>query len=259
MNRKIISLGVGVQSTYIVLAATKEYRIDPIYQDWKDAIIIFADTGSEKKETIEYFHNILEPILKRNNKEYYVVKSPDFPLYNFFLAKNKIPTRMYRDCTNRFKTTPIIDKIKELFPDVSHKNPVYQALGITKDEVHRMKPNKRKYIVNEFPIVHLTRDEVIAQYSDWGLPVPVKSGCWLCPFANLSDMKKFNDEQWEKLTILEENARRHDKNPEKMDLYLFQGKPISYWETRMTRLRDIKTTKLDDFFQMDECSGRDFI
>ena len=257
--RKVISLGVGVQSTYIVLASTEEYAIEPIYSDWKDAYILFADTGSEKQDTLEYYHRILEPIMKRNNRRYKIVRSEHYPLYDYYYRNTIIPMRMYRLCTDKFKITPLNREIKSYFENVNFKNPVKVALGITKDEVHRMRPNKRKYIINEFPIIDKTREEIIKQYSEWGLPVPVKSGCWLCPFMNIEDMKQLSSSQWEQLETLENNARAYDQHPEKRELYLLREKPISYWRDRITREKSLKTYELDMFFTQDECSGSCFL
>ncbi len=63
-QKKIIGLGAGVQSSFMVLGMTDNYRIDKIYKKLKGAIPIFSDTGSEKPETMEYWKKVIEPELK---------------------------------------------------------------------------------------------------------------------------------------------------------------------------------------------------
>ena len=67
-SRKVLSLGAGVQSTFLALAMTEKYRISKVYEIIKGSVVIFADTGSEKPETIKYFNFIvLSLIFKRVN------------------------------------------------------------------------------------------------------------------------------------------------------------------------------------------------
>ena len=247
--KTILSLGVGTQSTMIALACTQQYRIDEIYNKYPEGIIcIFADTGSEKKETYQYWNDTLEPILKRNEIEYYVVQSKHGKLYDYYLENKIIPTRQFRHCTDKFKIIPIKNKTKELFPNVSYKNPVSQIIGYTVDEIQRLSPNKVKFIINEFPLVDLgySRDDVIKQFDRWGLPCPVKSGCWLCPFMRKKEILELNNKQFDDLIILESNTK----------LYLYQDKPVKYWR-RQKHIKDANL-KLDDFFDMDECTGHCF-
>lgn len=57
-------------------------------------------------------------------------------------------------------------------------------LGLTTDEAHRLKPNRKPWIVNRWPLVDLglTRTQCAIWLKLRGLPVPQKSSCRICPF-----------------------------------------------------------------------------
>ena len=57
-------------------------------------------------------------------------------------------------------------------------------LGLTIDEAHRLKPNRKPWILNCWPLVDLdlTRNQCALWLAQRGLPVPQKSSCRICPF-----------------------------------------------------------------------------
>ena len=129
--------------------------------------------------------------------------------------KNIIPFRRYRSCTDNFKIKPIHKKIKEIFPQKDRQ--VIMFLGITTDEIQRVKPSKVKWITNVFPLVdlNLSRQDLFAIYKQWELDPPVKSGCFCCPFQKKTEWFNLqrNHPELIQLSIeLEHNAMKNRSN-----------------------------------------------
>lgn len=59
-------------------------------------------------------------------------------------------------------------------------------LGISFDEIERIKQPNVQYYSHVYPLVdmRLTRRDCVEIIRDAGLPVPHKSACWFCPFAD---------------------------------------------------------------------------
>lgn len=83
--------------------------------------------------------------------------------------------------------------------------PVAQVgLGISLDEIERVKPNTDPDTVawkeNAFPLIDevekpLTRQDCINIITRAGLPVPPKSSCWFCPYHKLSVWQEMRQDQ----------------------------------------------------------------
>ena len=66
-------------------------------------------------------------------------------------------------------------------------------IGISRDEVHRMKPSRVRYIQNHYPLVdaRMTRTACLDWMSSRAFPIPPRSACSFCPFHS--------DEEWRNL------------------------------------------------------------
>ena len=256
--RTIISLGGGVQSTLMALACTEKYYDERIAKYLEDPIIIMSDTGSEKPETMEYVEKIILPELEKSNIEHYIVTSQLGKLHEYYKEKNIVPYRMFRSCTEKFKIRPINKKMRKL--GFNKKNPVQVAFGITTDEIQRMKPNNVKWINNIYPLIdeNISREDCINWYKLRDLEVPVKSGCFCCPFTSQKEWLKLNELHPELIQIsidLEENASK------------FREKKISLFKDKVS-LGDLieghqRQMPLEAFFEEfssdDECSANCFL
>ena len=101
-----------------------------------------------------------------------------------------------RQCTNHYKIRPIYRRIRTLaggkrgrpFPNNTHAE---MWLGISLDEVSRMKPSREPWVAHRWPLVELgmTRSDCIewfsSEYPDRYLP---RSACVICPYRS--------DEHW---------------------------------------------------------------
>ena len=198
-NRKktltVISLGAGVQSsTMAIMAAKGDFpSVD---------CAIFADTGNEPKMVYKYLEllkkilpypvhivskgDIMKDMLNAKDNTNFVVAP--------YFTQNKITGKkgmVMRQCTNDYKITPIRKKIRELcgvqygkhFPKDKY---VEQWIGISTDEIGRMKPARDKYILNRHPLIeaNMSRQDCIKYLKDNDIPLPEKSACIVCPYHN---------------------------------------------------------------------------
>ncbi len=195
---KIFSFGGGVQSmAALVLSA----RGDLGYTHF-----IFANVGddSENPQTIEYVRDIAVPYARTRGLEIIPVKRETKPgkpatLLQQTIGPNKIvPIPMYinrkparRICTSDWKIN-VVNKWMRKHAGAAKTNRVHVGVGISMDEVHRMRtddPERYPYTIMEYPLIDLrmTRSDCEKIIADEGLPMAPKSSCWFCPFTKLQE------------------------------------------------------------------------
>lgn len=188
----ILSLGAGTQSTDVLLRGLRgEFGEVPSHA-------IFADTGNESKGVYTY----LEWLQKYVDKEYSftidVVAAGN--IYEDALAylegtrkryegipyytKNPITGKkgiLRRQCTGDYKIRPVRKYIRKVLPKVKK---VSLWLGISYDEMQRMKQANVKWITHRFPLIEkrLKRIDCIHNFKAYGLAVPMRSSCVVCPY-----------------------------------------------------------------------------
>jgi len=169
----IISYGGGQNSTAMII---KMYN-----QGMQIDEIIFSDVGNEMPETYEFLKEF-KKWCKKNKLKLTIIKSKLGKLKDYYKSKNMIPYRMFRHCTDKFKIVPMNDYIKKTY---GLKTPINMYMGIASDEKHRAeKIRGRKQFTHKFPLVEwdIDRQGCIDIIKSEGLSVPVKSGCYFCPF-----------------------------------------------------------------------------
>ena len=190
----VISLGVGVQSSTMALMSAKGVlpKVD---------CAIFADTGYEPKKVYEYLEWIKTQLpfpvytVAKGNIKNDMIGSIDngtrFPTAPFFTRNAETGKKgmLMRQCTNDYKIQPIRKKIRELCNIQKGKHfpkdkIVDQWIGISMDEISRMKPARDKYINNVHPLIDLkmSRKDCLKWMSENAFPLPEKSACICCPF-----------------------------------------------------------------------------
>lgn len=171
----VLSYGGGVNSTaLLILLARQRHPLD---------YVVFADTGSERPETYDYLKQAKQYCdTHRIPFQIVGVRNGD-SLYDRCERRRVVPSKMWRWCTRDFKVKPIYSFYRSL------KSHVFQYVGIDYDEVHRIKDSKEDYVTNIYPLVDLKigRDQCVDIIRSAGLPVPMKSGCYFCPFRNNED------------------------------------------------------------------------
>lgn len=140
-------------------------------------------------------------------------------------AYNERVGRLRRQCTSDYKIEPIERLIKEtlLSRGLAKKDKrgairvnkgigVETWLGISLDEVQRMKPSRTKWIANRWPLIEkrMTRKHCEQWLESRGLPIPLKSSCKRCPFHDLRywrDMKENRPNDWREVVDFDNDLR----------------------------------------------------
>ena len=210
---KIANCGIGVNS----VAGILHYGIDA-YDE-----IIFSDTGSEKPETYEYLKFLTE---KKGWKITVINDHFGKSLYDYYTERKTYPTPAFRDCTGKFKISPIKRYLRKKY---GKKEIFLSDIFISYEEFHRMKTSDVKYQKLNYPLVtdKIDRDACIKIITDAGYPIPIKSGCFMCPFSKKSDwidLKLKHPELWEDALKLERLGQKHTKSYKMPQLVKLKGK-----------------------------------
>ena len=205
---KIISLGWGVQSTALaVMAALGD--IEPV--DYA----VHADTTHERTDTYRYAEKWTGWLEERGLKV--VTVKPDYSGVINTRGFLSIPAytetqeggRIKRQCTSDWKITPV-----RRWTRANHNGaPVEQWLGISLDEVQRMKPSNVKYITNRYPLIErkMSRWDCKLYLERNGIEIPPRSACVFCPFHSRSEWRDIRDnapEDWEKAVEVDKAIRK---------------------------------------------------
>ena len=120
------------------------------------------------------------------------------------IGKDGKPAMLRRQCTREYKVSVVARAIRQeigLRPRQRSKSPVTVWLGISLDEIRRIKPSRIGWLRNAWPLVGMFQGENRAIHSDanprtirrsdcveylkaHGIPVPPKSACIGCPYRS---------------------------------------------------------------------------
>jgi 3'-phosphoadenosine 5'-phosphosulfate sulfotransferase (PAPS reductase)/FAD synthetase len=197
-QRFVLSFGGGVNSVALmVLLIQEDLPLDEV---------LFADTGSELPETYDYL-TVAEEYCRKHGVPFVTVrKASGVSLYDHCLSRKVIPSAVWRWSTRDFKVTPIHRRYR------STGGHIHQYLAIAYDEIERMKTSRVEYVTNLFPLVdrRITRQGCIEIIESAGLPVPVKSGCFFCPFNSAERwawLNRAHPSLYKKAIRLEESSK----------------------------------------------------
>ena len=222
---EILSLGAGVQSTTVYLMSLHG-ELPPFDH------VIFSDTGWEPKEVYEHLEKLkaaaedagttIEVVSAGNIRQDHLdpqpvhlirnpVKRPDLMgkqrtfIPFFVVGADKRKGKTFRTCTKTYKIEPVERQIRAhlgLAPGqrwpLTHV--VNQSLGISWDEVQRVRVSDRPAIVNQYPLIdrRMTRDDYHKWMADHGWSAP-RSACIGCPFHRNAEWRRIRDndpESW---------------------------------------------------------------
>lgn len=195
---RVLSLGGGVQSsTLLLMAVHGAVDLDRA---------IFADTQDEPGPVYGWLETLM-PIAERAGIPVDVVTAGNLrddsiskpgwlaspPLH--IRSESGEPAMLTRKCSNAYKLRPIQRRLREL--GATAKQPVTVLVGISRDEAHRMKPSRVRYIVNEYPLVdrRIDRAGCLRWLREHGYPNPPKSACAMCPYRDNRSWRRMRDEQ----------------------------------------------------------------
>jgi hypothetical protein len=205
----ILSLGAGVQSSCLALMASLG-EIGPM-----PACAIFSDTHAEPKAVYDWL-NWLEPRLafpvyrvSAGSLTEAVLRPRYHRAHGARYFKNLIPaftlnpdgTRGItgRACTQNHKLIPLFRKARQLAKITRGQKTigVVSWIGISLDEVSRMKPSRLKWAANRYPLIEkeMTRHDCLRWMESRGYPAPPRSACTYCPFHSDHEWRKMKTEQ----------------------------------------------------------------
>jgi len=182
----ILSLGAGVQSTTMALMAAHG-EITPMPE-----AAIFADTGAEPRAVYDHLSWLRSPnvlpfpvhIVNGGNLREHIIEAMagERRMDNRPPFFNETGGPVNRQCTTKHKIQPIRKRVIEL----RGKQPVIQWIGISSDEVARMKPARDAWQTNRWPLIELnmSRHDCLGWLDRHGYPRPPKSACTFCPYRN---------------------------------------------------------------------------
>jgi len=189
---RILSYGAGINSTALI-ALTLMKRLPPFDE------IVFSDTGAEYPHTYQYMDYLESIGIRITYLEGGVEHETLIERCQRFKV---IPSMMNRWCTERWKIRPISYYAKSLDPKAEI------IIGIDAGESHRV---SHKYKRNKYPLVdmEIDRNGCRKVIKEAGLGLPMKSGCFICPFQskrNWIDLKKRYPELWTVAVNLEKEC-----------------------------------------------------
>ncbi len=224
---RVLSLGAGVQSTTLALMAAHGDIAPP------PDCAIFADTGWEPQAVYEHLAwlrspnvlpfpvhvvnngNLRDNILARRNTTggrfaavpWYIV-NPDG---SHGLGR--------RQCTSEYKLTPLMWKMRELL-GVGRRTCIPAGavevwVGISLDEVLRMKPARQQWQTTRWPLIEagMTRRDCLGWLRRHDYPEPPKSACIGCPFHGDRAWRELRDnspEEWADAVTVDAALREGD-------------------------------------------------
>ena len=228
LDVRVLALGMGMQSTALYLMSSMGLvdRCD---------IAVFSDPMSEHYKTYELLEWILEwqkdndgvPIEVVKKDLYKDIVTPMSRSEKGFNRYASIPAHIrnedgskgisIRSCTVDYKIAPVT-KVARKFMGLKkgqRLRPFELWLGITTEEIQRMKLNQNKKIFNRYPLIELemSRSDCMAFMEDNKFPIPVKSACVFCPYHSDKfwlELKKENGDAWKKSVALDYKMRERE-------------------------------------------------
>jgi hypothetical protein len=267
----VISLGAGVQSSAMALMASRGELLDI-----KVDFAIFADTQDESKRVYEWLDwletQLTFPVYRvtkgrlsdrvldmRVNKHGRKYSKTDIPFYTLGRDGSKgIIT--HRSCTADYKIKPILKELRSRCGiKRGQKIPTVTSLiGISYDEMQRMKDSRDLWVVNRWPLVELRmrRGACIEWMRKNGYPEPPRSSCIYCPFHRNAEWRRLKTEEPEefaKAVEFEKQVQKTKVNDETFDAVPFLHNSRQPLDTIDFRSDVEKGQQVFDFG--DECDG----
>lgn len=275
-NYKVISLGLGQQSTALYLMSSIGFveRAD---------CAIFSDTGSESKATYDYLKWLKK--WQKENDGIPIVHAGKKSLYRdlihgtgnsgnrfasipaFTKDENGNVGILKRQCTEEYKTHEIYKARRKIYGlKYRQRTPDTEMwLGISLEEIERMRYPRTKWLTYVYPFLNVKskknghdkvpytalfrRSDCVEWLKSHNFPIPPKSACIFCPFQSdhrWRELKLNQPKEWKKVVKLDEAIRDSTHKGVEKPIYLHRsGQPL--------KEVDLQENQLDMFTS--ECSG----
>ncbi len=235
-----LSFGAGVQSTAVLVMSNLGLRGCP-----RADVAIFADTGDEPQWVYEQVDRMTKwsdiPVevvstgcLSDDVRARQTGSISRFACISVFTAaargdgKNAI---LRRQCTREYKIEPIEKRVRALLgykPRQRIKESVECCIGISLDEVTRIKPSRTRWITNRWPLVDagMRRHDCQRIIEEQGLPQPRKSSCVFCPYhsdAFWRDLKENHSGEFDKAVEFDVDIRSMSRSGMRQPVFLHRS------------------------------------
>ncbi len=242
-----LSLGAGVQSGTLaeMIVIGKLPPVD---------VAVFSDTGDEPQYVYDYVEYLrprldavgvpLEIVTNGNMVKDATAADGRFAAMPVFTIQDGKVGRMRRQCTREYKVEPVERLVRSYLLDrdlaTKTRNGAVRIrrgvgievwLGLSLDEVSRMKENRVPAITSRWPLIEMrmSRHDCKGWLKAHNLPTPNKSSCRVCPFHNdtyLRDMRDNHPGDWDHVVKFDAFLRSGDSRlvaTAKGDLYLHRS------------------------------------
>jgi len=196
---RVLSFGAGVQSSTL-LRMMIHGEIETVQH------AVFSDTGWEPKAVYEHMR-VMRSEAEAAGIQFHIVSNGNIrddaldinkrfaamPLH--VVNRSGAAALGRRQCTSEYKIKPLVAKQREiagLLPGQRCKeHRITTVIGISWDEVQRMKDPLFPWIVNEYPLVdkRLTRQDCLTWNDKHGYARPPRSSCIGCPFHSNAEWR----------------------------------------------------------------------
>lgn len=264
----VINLGAGVQSSALALMAAKK-EITPMPD-----FAIFADTQAEPKSVYAWLDWLEKQLpfpvhrVTRGNmtEDMMMIRTAkDGRLWTkglipaFMQAPNGSIGLLGRSCTNNYKIVPILKNLRKLCGiKRGEKIPqITQWIGISYDEIQRMKPSRDKWTQHRWPLVEreIRRHDCMAWLKKNGFPEPPRSACSFCPFHSNKEWRSLKEHQPEAFA----EAVRVEKELQRTKAIVDSKKSVPWLHRSCVPLEQVDLSTEEDAGQLDmfgnECEG----
>jgi hypothetical protein len=197
----IISLGAGVQSSTMALMAAHG-EITPMPK-----CAIFADTQDEPQSVYTWLdwlekqlpfpvHRVTAGRLsEKATRSYFSDRNQKQTVSGIPAFGDKGLAIFPRQCTSDFKVIPIDREITKQMREVEAKRTI-KWIGISLDEIHRMKPSHRNTVEHRWPLIEglIRRHDCLRWMKAKGYPEPPRSACIFCPYHSDNEWRRIKRE-----------------------------------------------------------------
>lgn len=221
----ILSLGAGVQSsTLALMAGCGEVTPMPV-------AAVFADTQAEPEGVYKWLDWLEQqlpfPVLRVSNGSLTEIsttvrtskKSGQTYLPHAVPAYTRNADgssgTYFRQCTDKHKLVPLRKAIDKLRGDQE----AIVWIGISMDEVVRMKPSRVAGIVHQWPLIDrgITRRQCLDWMAEKGYPEPPRSSCSYCPYHSDAEWRRLRDHEPKAFAEAVDYERRLQAAAEQVD------------------------------------------
>ena len=219
---KIISLGAGVQSSTMFLMSCYGEL------DKADAAI-FADTQDEPQSVYKYLdwlefegekhgipiYRVTAGSLSQDTVEVIEGRRNRAGMIPVFVESDRGGGMTMRQCTGDYKITPLRRKARQLMQDAGEST-IEMWIGISTDEIQRMKDSNVKYITHRWPLIEMRmdRNDCKQWFNRNGGKEPPRSACVYCPFHSNQEwarLKAEEPEEFKRAIEFDQKIRNHPK------------------------------------------------